>query len=343
MLKVNAIRLSLKALNVELLNGLNQGVPDQMEYTTLGRTGLKVSVAGLGCGGPSRLGLRNSSRSENKAIAIVRQAIDVGINFLDTAQAYGTEPVVGKAIAGIPRDRLVISTKKTLPPPDHSNPEKEVKNGLEQSLKLLGSDYIDIYHLHGVEPKDYEFAKERLMPAMLQLREGGKIRFIGVTEGFVPDPSHQMLQQSLKEDLWDVVMVGFNLLNPSARTTVFPLTREKRMGVLNMFAVRRALSQPDRLKALCDDLVQKNVIATGLLNADDPLGFVLRESGAATLPEAAYRFCRHEPGVDVVLTGTGNPEHLKANVESILKPALPKAVQQQLKALFGDIDWLTGN
>ena len=181
------------------------------------------------------------------------------------------------------------------------------------------------------------------MPAMRRLREQGKIRFIGVTEGFVQDPSHQMLQQSLNEDLWDVVMVGFNLLNPSARRTVFSTTHDKRVGVLNMFAVRRALSQPDRLKAIVADLIQKGTISRDALNAKDALDFMLRESNARTLPEVAYRFCRHERGVHVVLTGTGNPEHLKANVQSILKPALPESVLQKLEAIFGNLDTLTGN
>ena len=314
-----------------------------MEYTTLGKTGLKVSVVGLGCGGPSRLGLRDNADSQERAIGIVRQAIDLGVNFIDTAQSYGTEGIVGKAIAGIPRDRLVISTKKTLPDAGQPSPENEIKKGLEQSLKHLGTDCIDVYHLHGVEPKDYDFARDRLMPAMRRLREQGKIRFIGVTEGFVQDTSHQMLQQSLNEDLWDVVMVGFNLLNPSARRTVFSATQDKRVGVLNMFAVRRALSQPDRLKAIVADLIQKGAISRGVMNAKDPVDFMLRESSAKTLPEVAYRFCRHERGVHVVLTGTGNPEHLKANVESILKPALPEPVLQKLEAIFGNLDTLTGN
>ncbi|MGE5817263.1 MAG: aldo/keto reductase [Deltaproteobacteria bacterium] len=314
-----------------------------MQYTTLGRTGLQVSVAGLGCGGPSRLGLQKDAQSASNAVSLVRQAIDLGINFIDTAQAYGTESIVGKGITGISRDRLVISTKKSLPSPDHPDPENEVRQGLEQSLKLLGTEYIDVYHLHGVEPKDYDFAKNRLMPAMLKLREQGKIRFIGVTEGFVPDPSHQMLQQGLKENLWDVVMVGFSLLNPSARKTVFPLTSEKRIGVLNMFAVRRALSQPDRLKGIVSDLLERGVVRRSAVNPNDPLDFVLREGGAATLPEAAYRFCRHQAGVDVVLTGTGNPAHLKSNVESIMKPPLPKSVLWKLEEIFGSIDYLTGN
>jgi aryl-alcohol dehydrogenase-like predicted oxidoreductase len=314
-----------------------------MQYTILGRTGLRVSVAGLGCGGPSRLGLRRDAQSVNSAVALVRHALDLGVNFFDTAQSYGTEAIVGKAISGIARDRLVISTKKTLPPADHPRPEDEVRQGLEDSLKLLGTDYIDVYHLHGVEPKDYAFAKNRLMPAMWQLREEGKIRFIGVTEGFVSDPSHQMLQQSIKENLWDVVMVGFNLLNPSARKAVFPLTAATGIGVLNMFAVRRALSQPEGLNRIVHDLLEQGRVGRDAVNPQEPLDFLLRHGVAATLPEAAYRFCRHQRGVDVVLTGTGNPEHLKSNVQSITKPPLPADVLLRLENMFGNIDDLTGN
>jgi len=314
-----------------------------MEYTTLGKTGLKVSIAGLGCGGPSRLGMRGEVGAEDHAVRMVKQALDLGVNFLDTAQNYDTEGIIGKAIAGLPRDRVVISTKKTLPTPDQDDPEKEIVKGLEQSLKLLGTDYVDVYHLHGVEPKDYEFTQERLIAPMRRLKEQGKIRFIGVTEGFVVDTAHTMLADSLKKNLWDVVMVGFNLLNPSARQTIFPLTLKAGVGVLDMFAVRRALSQPKRLKEMCAELVEKGAINKDALDLNDPLGFLLKETDAATLPEAAYRFCRHERGVDVVLTGTGNPEHLKENVSAILKPPLPKAALDRLEKLFGGLDFLTGN
>ena len=314
-----------------------------MEYTTLGKTGLKVSIAGLGCGGPSRLGMRGEADAEKHAVRLVKQALDLGVNFLDTAQNYDTEGIVGKAIAGLPRDRVVISTKKTLPTPDQTNPEAEIVKGLEQSLKLLGTDYIDVYHLHGVEPKDYKFAQERLIAPMRRLKEQGKIRFIGVSEGFVVDTAHTMLADSLKKNLWDVVMVGFNLLNPSARQTIFPLTQKAGVGVLDMFAVRRALSQPKRLSEICAELVGKGALAKDSIDVNDPLGFLLKETDAATLPEAAYRFCRHERGVDVVLTGTGNPEHLKENVSAILKPPLPRAALDRLEKLFGGLDFLTGS
>ena len=157
------------------------------------------------------------------------------------------------------------------------------------------------------------------------------------------DPQHRMLQTSLYEDPWDVVMVGFNLLNSSARKTVFNLTREKKVGVLNMFAVRRALSQPKRLKELVGELISKESVRRGAVNLDAPLDFILRDGEARTLPEAAYRYCRHEPGVDVVLTGTGNPAHLRENIAAILKPALPRSVLDKIDQLFGKLDYLTGN
>lgn len=313
-----------------------------MEHTTLGRSGLKVSVGGLGCGGPSRLGMRDN-KSEKDCVALVRQAMDLGVNFLDTAESYGTEVIVGKAISAVPREKIVLSTKKAFPLEDSGDPAGEVRRSLEQSLRLLQSDYIDVYHVHGVEPEDYSSAVDRLVPTLFQLREEGKIRFLGITEAFVPDPGHEMLQRALRDDFWDVVMVGFNILNPSARARVFPKTLEKRVGTLVMFAVRRGLSQPARLKEIWADLKERRLVDPSLCDVREPLDFLIREGIAVTLPDAAYRFCRHELGVQVVLTGTGDLEHLRANVDSILKPPLPEAALQRLRDLFGRLDCLTGN
>ena len=95
-----------------------------MEYTTLGRTGLKVSIAGLGCAGFSRLGL-GAGRSEAEAVALVRHAHDLGVNLFDTAAAYGTESVVGQAIKSAPRESVVIATKAWVPPGESRRPRCE--------------------------------------------------------------------------------------------------------------------------------------------------------------------------------------------------------------------------
>jgi L-galactose dehydrogenase len=313
-----------------------------MDYTIFGRTGLRVSVAGLGCGGPSRLGLRQN-KSTAQAVAVVRQAIDLGVNFLDTAEWYGTEPVVGAAIAEVPRDRLILSTKKTIPPLDHPDPAADVEKSVEGSLIRLRTDYLDVYHVHGVYPGQYDYVRERLLPALLKMRQQGKVRSIGITERFPDDPTHTVLREALKDEEWDAIMIGFNLLNPCARKALFPATQKQAVGVINMYAVRRGLSQPAVLKKICADLVTRGVAAAGSLNPDDPLDFILSDGGAASIPEAAYRFCRHESGVHVVLTGTGNLEHLKANIEAISRPPLSESVLQRLGEVFGNVDWVSGN
>src|SRR5450755_3272725 len=88
-----------------------------MQYTTLGRTNLKVSVAGLGCGGFSKLGL-GTGQSADHAVGIIRQALDLGVTLLDTAAVYGTEDVVGAALRGVPRDSVVVCTKASKPAGD---------------------------------------------------------------------------------------------------------------------------------------------------------------------------------------------------------------------------------
>jgi L-galactose dehydrogenase len=312
-----------------------------LDYTTLGRTRLKVSVAGLGCGGHSRLG-QTQGASTGQSVRVVERAIELGINFIDTAAAYGTEKIVGEAIAG--RRESVVLSSKGMVSKDFTSPtlisEVEFFERLDASLARLRTDYIDVYHLHGVTNDQLEHATAVIVPAMMKAREQGKIRFLGITERFGGDTRHMMLQRALKGDVWDVMMVGFNLLNPSARRTVFPVTREKQIGVLDMFAVRKALSTPKSLDAALAKAVAAAQLDRAEFDKKDPLGF-LREH-ADSIVEAAYRFCRHEAGVDVVLTGTGSVDHLDENVRSINKPPLPAPVLDRLVRIFGKVDCLSG-
>ena len=305
-----------------------------MEYTTLGRTGLKVSVAGLGCGGFSRLGI-GTGKTEGEAIAIVRQAIELGVNLFDTAAAYGTEGVLGKAIKTVPRESVVICTKA---PFSFSRPGADpakIVESLDRSLRDLDTDYIDVYQLHGVPPAAYDHALKVLAPALRREKEKGKFRFLGITETAPHDLQHETLRQAAQDGVWDAAMVGFSMMHQNARDLVFPLTREHRVGTLLMFAIRNIFSQPDRLAATMRDLAAAGEVPASLAESDDPLGFLVHPGGASSIVDAAYRFVRHEPGVDVVLFGTGSAEHLRSNIASILKPPLPDADRGKLIDLFG--------
>jgi aryl-alcohol dehydrogenase-like predicted oxidoreductase len=312
-----------------------------MDYLTLGRTGLRASVLGLGGGGHSRLGL-STGATEAESLAIVRHAVERGVNVVDTAEAYDTEALIGAALRGVPRGDLVLSTKKSLTEQDRLVTGADVIRGLEASLVRLQTDYVDIYHLHGVEAGQYDYAVAELVPTMRTLRDQGKIRFLGITENFVADTGHAMMERAVHDAYWDVVMVGFNILNQSARDRVLAEARRRDLGVLCMFAVRDALSRPEKLRETVAGLVQQGAIEARSIDLDAPLGFLLRVAGVAGLPDAAYRFCRAEPGIHTVLSGTGNVQHLEQNITSMLRPPLPDDVRGQLVALFAGVDTVSG-
>jgi aryl-alcohol dehydrogenase-like predicted oxidoreductase len=138
-------------------------------------------------------------------------------------------------------------------------------------------------------------------------------------------------------------MVGFNLLNQSARQTVLPFTKKHGIGTLCMFAVRRALSQPDALRELVATLTAEHAIPADDINPDSPLDFLTSPGIASTIPEAAYRFCLHEPGLNVILSGTGNREHLRTNAAYLSGPPLPEPALARLYHIFKDVDHVSGN
>lgn len=309
-----------------------------MDYRTLGRTGLRVSVMGLGAGGPSRLGQREGDNSEAQSIALIQQALDHGVNFIDTAEAYKTEHLVGQAMAGRDRTSIILSTKKST----GGNPitPQDLRDGLESSLQRLNTDYIDIYHLHGVAPENYAHCRENLIPVLQDLKQQGKIRFLGVTEAWNSDTTHDMLVQALEDDVWDVMMVGFNILNQTARERVLRPAMNRNIGILVMFAIRLALSREERLHEVIGELVDAGQLDPAEFDTDNPLGFVLDH--APSIADAAYRFCRDEPGTHVILSGTGNPAHLQANFETFDRPPLPGDVVEKLKHIFRRVDSVTG-
>lgn len=307
-----------------------------MQYTTLGRTGLKVSVAGLGCGGNSALGLAKG-KGEANAIAVVHKAMDLGVNLFDTAKGYETEVALGKAIRGRPRDSAVICTKSQAKRGDDITPLPTMLAELDQSLRNLGVETIDLYQLQGARPEHYDQLCEEHVPALLKEREKGKFRFLGITENMATDTTNRMAVKAAQSGIWDVMMIGFHMLNQHPREHVFPHTIKNDIGVIVMYAVRAIFSRPKRLNQAIREEVDAGRLPTSIAEDSNPLSFLMEDGGAVSLTDAAYRFVRHEPGCTVTLFGTGDVDHVEANVESVLRPPLAEPAVQRLRDTFGHL------
>lgn len=305
-----------------------------MEYRPLGKTGLDVSVAGLGCGGNSRLGLGRGA-SFDDCVAVVRTAVDLGVNFLDTAEAYGTEEIVGAAARYYDRDRLVISTKAIFKAGNDT--AETVTSRVDAGLRRLGLDYVDIFHFHAVNPAAYEYHRDVLAPALTRLKEQGKVRHIGITETGPNDPEQRMLAQAIQDSPWEVAMLAYSLVNQGARHRIFPATQRRGIGTLLMFVVRNIFSNAAYRRDVFAKLVEQGRLDASILSDGDPLGFLVSEGAAESITDAAYRYARHEQGADVILFGTGDKTHVRENIDSILRPSLAPPILERLHARFGHL------
>ena len=189
-----------------------------METRTLGRTGLKVSLLTFGCGAVG--GLMTKGRPADQLQA-VRRALELGVNFFDTAPLYGdgaSETNLGKILKDLDAD-IVLGTKVRVAPYEKGDIGKAVTGSLEQSLRRLQRSHVDILQLHNpitragrewdVTP---EYVLEEVVPAFERVKRDGKARFFGITAiGDTP-----ALQQVIDTESFDTAQIVYNLLNPSA-------------------------------------------------------------------------------------------------------------------------------
>ena len=310
-------------------------VPD-MEYTVLGNTGMRVSVAGLGCGGGSRLGMARGL-STAQSVALVHLAMDLGVNYLDTAAIYGTEAIVGQAIKRGPRDKVYVATKAQVRLGGDMVPVTDVIASLENSLRQLDTDYVDVFQFHAIPPEIYDEVRDTYAPALLREKEKGNIRHLGLTETPPNDPAGVMLKRASVDPVWEVIMLGFHMMHQVARRNAFPGTMANGLGTVLMFVVRSIFSIPGRLEETMSGLVRDGQVPAWL-DKDAPLDFLIHEGGAESVIDAAYRYARHEPGSDIILFGSGVAEHIRTNVTSILGAPLPADDVAKLEELFGHLE-----
>ena len=307
-----------------------------MEYVTFGRTGMNVSAIGLGTGGASKLGMGGGA-SEQQAVDVIHRALELGITYFDTAKGYGTERVVGDGLRGS-RENIVLSTKAYASRDDGSLLSAEqFREEIEDSLRLLQTEMIDVYHLHRLALSEYDYAMAEIFPVLERCRDDGKIRFFGISESTSQDASHGALARVAHDGFFDVLMTGYNMFNQGARESVFPDCIGHNLAVEIMGAARGPYSHLELLRATVRNLVDERQLDRNLIDLDDPLGFLIGPDHAATLAEASYRLARYEPGVHVVLVGTGNVAHLEQNILSMHRGPLPDGDLSLIREHFGHL------
>lgn len=307
-----------------------------MDYRTLGRTGLDVSLLSLGTGGPSRMGQRrNADFSEMREL--VRGALELGVNLFDTSPLYSrSEQLLGRALKGVPRDTYKLATKFApgiqIPFP----PASSLESSLRASLAHLRTDHIDLFQMHSVPSEHMADILDLYMPVIGRLREQGALRFLGVTEDPLRDPDHQMLGSAIPTGLFDSVMVAYNILNPSAAESVIPQALDHNVGVIVMTAVRRGLVDKSTADERVRTAVSDGLISERVLPPEDPTGWMITPP-YETIAQVAYRFAASPAGVSTVLTGTSRLKHLVDNARSLHGPSLPKENVDRIHAVFGKI------
>lgn len=302
----------------------------------LGRTGLEVSVMGLGSGGPSRLGQRHGANPESVQ-HLVTTALELGINMIDTSPAYGSsESLLGEALQGVDRDRYVLSTKFVpFDEDDRLRPKDDLRRSLETSLERLGTDHVDILYFHSVPAGSLDAVWEVFGESLQATVNNDLARFTGVSEQYFADHEHQTVRDALDRYDFDVLMAGYNLLSPAAARAVFPRARARDVGIVVMCAVRGVIADNDKLEAVVRNWKRQGLLADDDLPSERPLDWLLEE--APSIVAAAYRFAAAPSAVSSVLTGTASPNHLASNVEGISGPNLRSETLERLWDVFGKV------
>lgn len=191
-----------------------------MKKTRLGQTDLFVSKIGFG-------GIPITRVSKGKAVALVRKALDSGINFIDTAVGYtDSEEKIGAAISGRKRKEIILATKAM------GDTDEKMSANINQSLRRLGVDYIDLYQLHGVnnfKRLDAALKKGGSLEALKEAKEKGKVKHIGITTH-----SLDVAEKVIREDRFVTVQFPFNFVTFEPEKQILPLLKEHPVGVIVM-------------------------------------------------------------------------------------------------------------
>jgi aryl-alcohol dehydrogenase-like predicted oxidoreductase len=325
-----------------------------MEYRTLGKTGLRVSALGFGCGNVGGLMIRGAPADRERAVA---RAVELGINYFDTASSYGdglSERHLGQVLNTL-KPQVYVGTKFRVPAQEIGDIRGAITRSLEASLQRLGLERVDLLQLHNhiglqrqanADVLSVEDVLHEVVPTLQGLQQQGKLRFFGITGLGETAALHRVIDAGVL----DTVQVCYNLLNPSAGGTVpagFPAqdfgrllehTRQQHTGVIVIRVLAAgALSGTEARHPIAVPTVAP--IASGPDYATDVqrtqrLHALVQEGYTPDLVEASLRFAASNNAVSTVLLGYSSLEHLEHAAASMAKGPLPTAALERLSTLW---------
>jgi myo-inositol catabolism protein IolS len=297
-----------------------------MEYRSLGKTEIEVSEIGFGAwaiGGDAWGPVEDAS-----SILAIERALELGINFLDTADVYGnghSEELVGKAIKGR-RDQVILSTKGGLMG-HHRDPDREpvydtpqkVVTALEESLRRLGTDYVDVYFCHIWWDKHEE--TEAFIEAFDSLKRDGKARAVGLSADNLDYIKHFNRNGDL-----DVVQLDYSILNRKPERDILPYLQEQGIGVVVRGPLQKGLltGKFTRSTRFPEGDIRKDWTGgewfEGNLEKVERLRTLVQEG--RTLAQLALRYVLSHPAVSVAIPGGKTPQQVEENASASKRPLL---------------------
>jgi len=323
-----------------------------METRIFGRSGLRLSVLGFGCGAVGGLMVRGSTADQDRAVGL---GLDAGINYFDTAVQYGngvSETNLGRVMGAGKRDGVVIGTKVRVPSANFGAIANTISDSMDGSLKRLRMDHVDIFHLHnpitvsgGGESLSVAQVRDEVVPAFESLRAAGKTRFLGITA--VGDTA--ALHQIIDAGLIDSAQVSYNMLNASAATALppnypaqdygrlFDHTQKSGVGVVGIRvlaagALTGSAERHPTASAPPEPIGSAHSYAMDLERARR-LAPLVTEGFAESLAEAAIRFAITHKAMGTILVGMATVEEFEGSLAAVLKGPLPQAALDRLNAL----------
>src|ERR1043165_2968382 len=309
-----------------------------MKYTNLGSTGLKVSRICLGCMTYGTKKWRQWVLEEDESRPFIKQALEAGINFFDTADMYSlgaSEQVLGRALKdfGTSRDKLVIATKVFFPLGDDPNQKglsrKHIMHAIDDSLRRLGTDYVDLYQVHRF---DYETPVEETLTALHDVVKSGKARYIGASSMFAWQFA-RMLHASERLGVARFVTMQnhYNLIYREEEREMVPLCRAEGVGLLPWSPLARGVLAGNRktgtLRSQEDDYTRKLYTQEADERVVDCVEQAAKNRGAPPA-QVALAWLLTQPGVTAPIVGASKPHHLKDAVAALSIKLTQQAISQ---------------